>query len=238
MPSQLVLPLEPNNAMTRADFIVAPRQCTRLGLPGFLSRLAGARRGAVRPVGFRQDPSGPHLGGAVRRGAAGRARPCATRSRGAGGGGEYRFRAGFAHEPALFAMLEQGAPLLLTGRGAPPHWPVALPDLASRFRALLAFRTGRAGRGAADGAGGQAVRRPPDCGARKRGDPSGADPGTLARPPCGISSPGPMPRALAEKKPVNLAVNSGTYGELTDFVTTDLRICPKFGHVHPSHGRQ
>lgn len=48
----------------------------------------------------------------------------------------------FAHETALFAMLEQGAPLLLTGRAAPSLWPVSLPDLASRFQALLAFELG------------------------------------------------------------------------------------------------
>jgi chromosomal replication initiation ATPase DnaA len=39
-------------------------------------------------------------------------------------------------------MLEQGAPLLLTGRGVPASWPVSLPDLSSRFRALLAFELG------------------------------------------------------------------------------------------------
>ena len=49
---------------------------------------------------------------------------------------------GFAHEPALFAMLERGTPLLLTGRQAPSAWPVMLPDLGSRFRALLAFELG------------------------------------------------------------------------------------------------
>ena len=48
----------------------------------------------------------------------------------------------FAHETALFAMLEQGAHLLLTGRAAPSLWPVSLPDLASRFQALLAFELG------------------------------------------------------------------------------------------------
>ncbi len=45
---------------------------------------------------------------------------------------------------ALFAMLERGAPLLLTGRAVPAAWPAALPDLASRFRALVAFELGGA----------------------------------------------------------------------------------------------
>jgi chromosomal replication initiation ATPase DnaA len=49
---------------------------------------------------------------------------------------------GFEHEAALFALFESRAPLLLTGRTAPSQWPVALPDLASRFRALLAFELG------------------------------------------------------------------------------------------------
>jgi len=44
-----------------------------------------------------------------------------------------------AAETALFALIERGQPMLLTGREAPQAWPVRLPDLASRFRALLAF---------------------------------------------------------------------------------------------------
>jgi len=42
-------------------------------------------------------------------------------------------------ERALFALLERGAPLLLTGREAPSQWSAHLPDLVSRYRALLAF---------------------------------------------------------------------------------------------------
>jgi chromosomal replication initiation ATPase DnaA len=47
-----------------------------------------------------------------------------------------------ARDAAIFSLLEhatQAAPILLTGREAPAAWPAALPDLASRFRALLAF---------------------------------------------------------------------------------------------------
>ncbi len=47
-----------------------------------------------------------------------------------------------AHQSALFAMMERGAPLLLTGRVTPSAWPVYLPDLTSRFRALVAFELG------------------------------------------------------------------------------------------------
>jgi chromosomal replication initiation ATPase DnaA len=44
-----------------------------------------------------------------------------------------------AAEHALFALLERGGPLLLTGREAPSQWAAKLPDLLSRYRALLAF---------------------------------------------------------------------------------------------------
>jgi len=50
--------------------------------------------------------------------------------------------AGIAQVP-LFALLERGAPLLLTSQAPPLEWPekfhVTLPDLLSRTRALLGF---------------------------------------------------------------------------------------------------
>jgi chromosomal replication initiation ATPase DnaA len=42
-------------------------------------------------------------------------------------------------ETALFALLERGQSLLLTGRERPSAWPVRLPDLTSRFGALIGF---------------------------------------------------------------------------------------------------
>jgi chromosomal replication initiation ATPase DnaA len=43
-------------------------------------------------------------------------------------------------DAALFSLLEhKRAPLLFTGVTAPPQWAASLPDLASRFSALLAF---------------------------------------------------------------------------------------------------
>jgi len=42
-------------------------------------------------------------------------------------------------EASLFALLERGAPLLITSQTAPAEWQVSLPDLVSRVRALLAF---------------------------------------------------------------------------------------------------
>ncbi len=47
-----------------------------------------------------------------------------------------------ADETALLHLLntarDQGRPILLAGRAAPARWPVALPDLASRLRAITA----------------------------------------------------------------------------------------------------
>ena len=42
-------------------------------------------------------------------------------------------------DAVLFALLECGGAVLLTGREKPSQWSSAVPDLASRYRALLAF---------------------------------------------------------------------------------------------------
>ncbi len=47
-----------------------------------------------------------------------------------------------ARDSAIFSLLERAtrdAPVLLTGREPPPRWKTTLPDLSSRFSALLAF---------------------------------------------------------------------------------------------------
>jgi chromosomal replication initiation ATPase DnaA len=47
-----------------------------------------------------------------------------------------------ARDTAIFELLESAThatPVLLTGRTAPPSWPFTLPDLGSRFSALVAF---------------------------------------------------------------------------------------------------
>ena len=52
-----------------------------------------------------------------------------------------------ARDAALFHLMESAtlaAPILFTGRAAPLHWCVTLPDLASRFAALVAFPLGAA----------------------------------------------------------------------------------------------
>lgn len=141
--SQLVLPLEPRNAMTRADFIEAPGNARALAYlerwPDWsapaaalwgptaagkthLAHVWASQAGAVMADArtLREPLSGPAVVENCDRAEAS------------------------DHEPALFAMLERGTPLLLTGRDAPGQWHVSLPDLASRFRALVAFEMGEA----------------------------------------------------------------------------------------------
>ena len=141
MSSQLVLPLEPNNAMTRADFIIAPGNARVVAFldsfpdwpspaavlygPSASGKTHLARIWAERADAALLDARG------LREAVAG---PAVVEN--------IDSAPTFAHEPALFAMLERGTPLLLTGRAAPLSWPVSLPDLSSRFRALLAFELG------------------------------------------------------------------------------------------------
>jgi chromosomal replication initiation ATPase DnaA len=141
MVSQLVLPLEPGNAMTRAEFIVVPGNARALA---FLDSFPDWPVSAAALTG--PSASGKtHLARiwAERSGAALLdARSLRAAVTGPAVVENVDSAPTFAHEAALFAMLEQGAPLLLTGRGAPATWPVSLPDLASRFQALLAFELG------------------------------------------------------------------------------------------------
>lgn len=143
MISQLILPIEPASRMTRDDFIVASGNMHALAFldawPDWASPAAAlygpsasgkthlARIWAARANATLADARElrvPIVGAAV-------VENCDSIS-------------DTAHEPALFAMLERGTPLLLTGRGAPVSWLVGLPDLASRFKALVAFELGGA----------------------------------------------------------------------------------------------
>jgi chromosomal replication initiation ATPase DnaA len=141
VPAQLVLPLEPGNAMTRAEFIVAPGNARALSFldaypdwPAPMLALHGpSASGKTHLARIWAERAGAALLDArsLRDPAAG---PAVIEN--------IDSAPTFAHEPALFAMLEKGAPLLLTGRAAPSLWPVSLPDLASRFQALLTFELG------------------------------------------------------------------------------------------------
>ena len=138
--TQLVLPLEVRSAQGRADFIVAacnqqavafidsfpnwpapaaalhgPPACGKSHLAAVWAQKAGAGVMDASAVGG-GIPDGPLVVENVGEGVL---------------------------EAPLFALLERGAPLLLTSLLPPSDWPqkfnIALPDLVSRSRALLAF---------------------------------------------------------------------------------------------------
>jgi len=134
--TQLILPLETLSAVGRADFIVArgnrqavafidswpnwPAPAAALYGPpasgkSHLAAVWAARSGAV-------VIEAPQLEDAIPDG------PLVVENVGAS-----------VAEAPLFALLERGAPLLLTAQIAPGDWPVTLPDLKSRANALLAF---------------------------------------------------------------------------------------------------
>ncbi len=139
MASQLILPLEHRAAMTRADFIVAPGNARALA---FLDSWPDWPAPAAALFG--PPASGKtHLARiwAERAGATVIAAPD-LKDVLTGAVAIEDADSGFGNERALFAMLEEGAPLLLTAREAPSHWPAGLPDLVSRFRALVAFGLG------------------------------------------------------------------------------------------------
>ena len=139
MPSQLILPLASFSAMTRADFIVAPGNARALafleswpGWPAPAAALCGpAASGKTHLARIWAQQSGAILTDAQ-----------TLREPVAGAAVVEHCDEGEGHEPALFAMLERGEPLLLTGRRRPETWTAQLPDLASRFRALVTFELG------------------------------------------------------------------------------------------------
>ena len=148
MASQLILPLDPRSKLTRADFVVAPGNAQAVAFidawpdwPAPAAALHGpsssgkshlvtvwlARAGGTAvPAAALQDLDPATL---VHNG------PIAVED-------VDLAPATSGRDTALFALLEGikgNNPVLLTGREPPATWPVALPDLASRFAAFLAF---------------------------------------------------------------------------------------------------
>ena len=138
--TQLVLPLETRSAQGRADFIVAP----------------GNERAVAFIDSYPHWPApaavlhGPAASGKSHLAAvwAGKAGAAILEAHSLGdvlplGPLVVENVAKGVPEAPLFALLERGAPLLLTSQLPAAEWPrafdLALPDLASRLRALLAF---------------------------------------------------------------------------------------------------
>jgi chromosomal replication initiation ATPase DnaA len=137
---QLVLPLQTRTAQGRADFIVAPGNEQAVA---FLDSYPNWPAPAVALYG--PPASGKSHLAAVWAEQAG-ARIVEAHSLGADvpdGALVVENVARGVPEAPLFALLERGAPLLLTAQIPPAAWSeaygLALPDLASRLQALLAF---------------------------------------------------------------------------------------------------
>lgn len=142
MALQLVLPLAPYPALGRDDFIVAPANAQAVAfldawpnwpvtaaaiygpsgsgkthLASVWQAASGARLFAVADLALGLPPMGPLIVEDID-----------------------SLPATLARDTVLFGLLEgatRDAPVLLTGRDAPGAWSCALPDLASRFSALL-----------------------------------------------------------------------------------------------------
>jgi chromosomal replication initiation ATPase DnaA len=134
--TQLVLPLETRSASGRADFIVAPGNSHAVafidswpGWPAPAAALYGPpASGKSHLAAVWADKTGATVLEAGTLESSVPDGPLVVENVGPG-----------TPETPLFALLERGAPLLLTAQTPPADWPVALPDLKSRANALLAF---------------------------------------------------------------------------------------------------
>ena len=138
--TQLVLPLQTRSAQGRADFIVAPGNARAVAFidsfpnwPAPAAALHGPpASGKSHLAAVWADRAGAQVIEASQLGADIPAGALVVENVGLG-----------VPEAPLFALLERGAPLLLTAQLPPSDWPqafkLALPDLNSRLRALLAF---------------------------------------------------------------------------------------------------
>jgi chromosomal replication initiation ATPase DnaA len=134
--TQLVLPLETRSAFGRADFIVAPGNQQAVA---FIDAWPGWTAPAAALYG--PPASGKSHLAAVWADKTGAAVLQAAALEGVIPDGPLvveNVGPGIAETP-LFALLERGAPLLLTAQTPPAVWPLALPDLRSRANALLTF---------------------------------------------------------------------------------------------------
>jgi len=137
--AQLVLPLGHRDALTRADFLVAPGNERALAYLEAFPDWTGSTAALYGPPASGKTHLA-HIWAALSG-----AELIAARDLTEAPDGPVAIEdvdGGIADESVLFGLMERGTPLLLTGRNPPAQWPVALPDLASRFGAVLAFRLG------------------------------------------------------------------------------------------------
>lgn len=141
--TQLTLPLETRPALGREDFIVAPANREAVAF-------IDAFPNWPAPIAALHGPEGSgksHLAAAW----AARANARIIEA--------FTLDAGILHDDAtalvvenvdcsgtdaardaiVFALVERGGAMLLTGREPPSQWRAAIPDLASRYRSLVSF---------------------------------------------------------------------------------------------------
>jgi chromosomal replication initiation ATPase DnaA len=141
--TQLILPLETRPALGREDFIVAPANREAVAFLDAFPNWAA-------PVAALHGPGGS---GKSHLAAAWAARANAEIVEASALDEEFlRGHASalvvenidacapdVARDILIFAAIEHGGPMLLTGREPSSQWPAAMPDLASRYRAMVSF---------------------------------------------------------------------------------------------------
>jgi chromosomal replication initiation ATPase DnaA len=146
MPDQLILPLGSRASFSREDFIVAPANKEAVTFidswpnwPVNVAALYGPPGSGKSHLAstWKADPQivdADALSGSAM------ARIDRSRALVVEGAGSATTNPG--RDAAIFSLIESASPtspLLLTGHEEPSAWPATLPDLLSRFSALLAF---------------------------------------------------------------------------------------------------
>lgn len=144
MALQLVLPLSPQPAQGRSDFIVAPANAQAVAFLDAWPNWPVARAAIYGPSGSGKT----HLASIWRRASGAQICSAADLVRDVPANGPLvvedvnSLPPTAARDVMLFGLLEGAtpqAPVLLTGKEAPAAWACMLPDLASRFSALLSL---------------------------------------------------------------------------------------------------
>jgi len=141
VPSQLPLPLSSRPALGRADFIVAPANAQAVAFIDSFPRWtapAAALHGPASSGKTHLAQAWAAVAGAlvVEASALDKAFVLALEP---GRAVALENVEALTDEAALFALFQHPGPLLLTAKEPPSAWPATLPDLKSRFGALLAF---------------------------------------------------------------------------------------------------
>jgi chromosomal replication initiation ATPase DnaA len=146
MPKQLVLPLGSRASFSREDFIVASANKEAVAFIDSWPRWPVNVVALYGPPGSGKShlastwKANPQIVDAAALSGSALARVDRTHAVVVEGVGSAMTNPG--RDAAIFSLIENAspaAPVLLTGHDAPAAWPVTLPDLASRYAALIAF---------------------------------------------------------------------------------------------------